>query len=318
MGRNQVSFNGKFLAFDTEADFTHLYNQLALEMENNSLYIESILGNESNEDNIYTLYVQNDLNENLPLEQFEKSLNFQSLRKDLFEKETLWLSQQTGDSLDLSLSPDNHKMIDPILRTLYNADGEVMIAGKIYRIQDWGIIKFEAPEPSVYYQDYFENSTCSELVKIIRDSSLNGFECSSYISPVCKTRNYYDKSFYYNNNSRKYRIRGSVDFGFNYSSINARTTFYKKIAGGWFHRPAIIQAIIFGEGNKVFKTVVDCDGEEIWVERNERRRRADISASYILWGSYHHFRIKRNDITNIHRVWDTNTKVIDLYNGSYL
>lgn len=69
-------------------------------------------------------------NENQPYIDFEEAYQFCSLRKDILEKEMVWLSQQGEGKWDAAKDPDNHYIWDEE-RPLLNPQSEVIIKDSI-------------------------------------------------------------------------------------------------------------------------------------------------------------------------------------------
>ncbi|MEX0596167.1 MAG: hypothetical protein WD512_06665 [Candidatus Paceibacterota bacterium] len=68
-----------------------------------------------------------------PLTEFENQYNFVSLRSRINQREQEWLSNPNPD---FSLCPQIHSVTTFAERCLWNENGEIMVAGKIYKYSD--------------------------------------------------------------------------------------------------------------------------------------------------------------------------------------
>ena len=93
------------------------------------------------DDDFFQMEQQSGFNEFEPLEDFENSLGFCSLRKMLHNMQNDWLSQQPYQT-DLSGSPEEvwFNLDDEYESTLLNEQGEVIIDRNLYKYYDDGII----------------------------------------------------------------------------------------------------------------------------------------------------------------------------------
>ncbi len=72
-------------------------------------------------------------NDEQPLENFENLLGFNSLRKKIFNEELIWLE---NDDLDINSDPDNHYIVDEVIRSLLNENAEVKIGKSIFVMRE--------------------------------------------------------------------------------------------------------------------------------------------------------------------------------------
>jgi len=65
---------------------------------------------------------------------FERRYNFTSLRNTINDKESVWLNNSNPD---FDQCPQIHSIESHVERTLWNASGEVMVGGKIYKYDEF-------------------------------------------------------------------------------------------------------------------------------------------------------------------------------------
>lgn len=314
---NNYDYSGEFLNFTSVEAFDELYLSLKNQLDNHNNYINSLVENIDDEEELNLFFNENNINPNQPLIDFENSLNINSLRKKLETEEIEWLHTQSGD-LNLDESPDNHRIADPILRTILNEDGEYMINGKIIRNTSWGQVKLEEPIADIYYRDYLTVEENTELVKFIPDDLGVG----DININTCKSQSLYVKDYFFDNNTRRMRTRGQI-YGLagidGRSYITATTKYYKKVAGLWFFRNAELHAEIDGVAFLSPAFNVCQASEQTYVYDIEQGRNHTITAGvYVTYSggnSSDLYKISNDRMYGIHKVWNTNRKQVDIYDG---
>lgn len=167
-------------------------------------------------------------------EQFEKKLNFNSLRSILFEKEEIFLNNPNPN---WELDPDNHFIVLDEERTFLNADAEIKIGNSIYKFTEQYL--FEITDGN--YDTLLEiknNGYNAKMTNVIvtdleSNEKVNASEYSTKSnSNGCKK--FKSKSgFRYNSNNTK-RIKWVVKLRtFFNNKLIAKTVNYKKKGKRW-------------------------------------------------------------------------------------
>lgn len=118
-------------------------------------------------------------NEEKPLLDFNKQLNFKSLYKKISTEEEEWLRQ---DELDFDNDPDNHFILEDEVRAILNTDAELMIGDKIYKYNKDGY--FEIANGSLKILAELSNGVSNYFslpnnVKFVGDDGSRGDGCNS-------------------------------------------------------------------------------------------------------------------------------------------
>jgi hypothetical protein len=103
--------------------------------EYNERYIAPLLAGRS-DDELVEIAEQGGIDSYKPFEEFERSLNFTSLRKVLLEAELHWL--ETTDGENIEEDPDNHYVMETSFRTVLNPNAELKIGGVYFRYLEEG------------------------------------------------------------------------------------------------------------------------------------------------------------------------------------
>lgn len=297
------NYSGKMLSFDTQTDFENTLRDLEEEMRLNGEYISNIIGPGVTDENLIEQYfINNNLNEFKPLIDFENKYNHQSLRKNIWDLETQWLSIQS-DTFDNN-DPDNHYISDIYIRTVLNPNSEIMIEGKIYRFYGWGEVKIINQDLTAYYSDYHANQT----------STNPNVEITTYAIPTdCTVSSHWIQNFNLSSN-RKMKIEASLEREgfFRANRYVARTKYYAKLFGVWKRRKADLYANIYGYTSRQY-----CGGNVFFINvvRNQYTSSADaIFRVYdsSIWGD---LMAQDNKIHSRHKVWNANFKRKDYYDG---
>src|SRR5690606_8348760 len=86
------------------------------------------------DDQLDSLEEQIGYNDDQPLVDFESEFSgFFSLRKDIDQKEDVFLASSNSDKINLD--PDNHFVADEVERTLLNSKAEVKVGDTIYMLR---------------------------------------------------------------------------------------------------------------------------------------------------------------------------------------
>jgi hypothetical protein len=92
------------------------------------------------EDDLNDLEESSGFNADLPLDEFEQSHEFYSLRKDVLIAEEAFLDTSDQPGFDWANDPDDVPLIDGIERTVFNPQQEVIICNIIYKYVEDGLI----------------------------------------------------------------------------------------------------------------------------------------------------------------------------------
>lgn len=136
--------------------------------QNSSLSIDSL--------NSYEEYIAFDCEK--PLTDFEDYYSFSSLRKKINSDEELWLDNEIlVDSLD----PDNHFIIENVVRCILNEDSEIKIGDSIYKLVENGyfIVTNGSFITLNILKNNIENYDTISNVVFIGDENLKGTNCLS-------------------------------------------------------------------------------------------------------------------------------------------
>lgn len=301
--RQISNYSGKMLSFATLHDFENTLRDLEEEMRLNSEYINNIIGpGVTNEDVIEQYFIDHHLDEFKPLVDFEIYYGHLSLRKNIWDLESQWLSHQ-GDIFD-SHDPDNHYISDIYIRTLLNIDSEVMIEGKIYRFYGWGEIKIKNQDLTAYYSQYEANEI----------SANPNVEIQTYALPIdCTTRTHWIHNFNLSS-KRKMKIEASLETE-SFLRANryvARTRHYGKFFGLWKRRNADLYAGIYGTTGRNF-----CGGNEFIINESKAHYGSSVDVIFRVYdsGVWGDLRAQDNKIHSRHKVWNSNFKRKDYYDG---
>lgn len=320
-GKNGTEYTGQFLSFETEQDFINAYNQLEAAMEANATHIRNMIGTVTDEDELDAKFAQFGLDEFKPLKDFENQYGLRSLRKEIKEQEEAWLAVQ-GDEFDDN-DPDDHHIFDTVLRTLLNKDGEVMIAGKIIRNEEWGKVNILNMDAGAYYQRHPCDGISSGNVEI--EPLDRGNPCDPYAgngggsgggnNSTCKTSVNHDRQ--YNTSTRRKMMtqvklqRANV---FHSNRFIARTRFFKKVAGIWLRKRADLYVKM--EGHHQWGS--DCSAMN-YIHRENAKYAGEVEVKYVNpmpYGAQNDLAVKNNVLHSTHKLWGENTKVMDFYDGN--
>ncbi|PZX44010.1 hypothetical protein LX97_01015 [Nonlabens dokdonensis] len=137
-GVAQVSTNN-MLHFPSMDSFYQTLDDLEQQVENHE---DSFVIPNSNlsEDDLNDLEESSGFNADLPLDEFEQSHEFYSLRKDVLIAEEAFLDTSDQPGFDWANDPDDVPLIDGIERTVFNPQQEVIICNMIYKYVEDGLI----------------------------------------------------------------------------------------------------------------------------------------------------------------------------------
>lgn len=317
-------YTGQFLSFSSYEHFESVYNQLELAIDANDNYIRQKIGVVTDEDELDAKFAQYNLDEYKPLKDFENQFGLNSLRKNIYEREAQWLSIQ-GDVFD-NQDPDDHNIFDSVLRTLLNKDGEVMIAGKIIRYEDWGKIEISNMDVEAYYQrtpcDYSGNNTNIGIEPLNKANPCdpNAVANPPYSSYDCKINFSHEKDFN-TSTRRKMKIQAKLQQESVYllrkNRIIARTRYFKKVAGVWIRKRADLYVKINGVHGYYGE---NCETENIPVFREKYKYGGEVEVKYTRpsGGGWNppSMSVKRNSLYSTHKLGGGNMKFMNLYGGN--
>ncbi len=272
--------------------------------------------------------------EDQPLLDFEKSLNFSSLRKKILEDELNWLSSQTDTIWNADEDPDNHHIFDDTERSLLNIGSEFIVGTSrenyvIHKILsncvaikildlDLDLLRLINIDP----MGYIENTTNypENLMVIIADGCAgNG---GSGGGGSCKSRVDYRKYFSTGSETKIKTIDKikekvlSGDHGIAGSVLKSKTKYYRKntgIFGGWRKGITTISVEIQGSYNNFcsssFKNVSPN------LKKTAKRHKVKVKAWYEP-GLTDYYAIRApNKLFGVHKRRADVVKTIDFYNG---
>lgn len=316
-GKGGTEYTGEFLSFESIQDFENTYYQLEAELDANDFYIRNMIGTVTSDEEIDAKFVQYNLDEFKPLKDFENLYGLNSLRNEIFNQENAWLATQ-GDDFDED-DPDNHYIFDIILRTMLNKDAEVMIAGTIYRFDNWATIEIFNMDPEAYYRAY----PCDGDDPISPNTGIDPFNranpcdwqsesgggggSNSCRASVSHTREYKISS----NRKMKTQVKLQREFPiFRNNRFIARTRYFKKVLGVWLRKNADLYVKM--EGTHQLTGCVN--GVYILEERNKYGGQAEVK--YVNPSQFDEFAIKKQSLFSTHKLWGGNTKTMDFYDGN--
>lgn len=123
-----VAFDGTMLVFQNGSQFTRVMECLAQQVDDHGDGFESqTTAMTDDEASDYAESIGFD--DDQPLINFENNLGFYSLRTQIASDLVQWLNHPV---LDENTDPDNHVVIDDVLRALLNPAGEVKVGGTVY------------------------------------------------------------------------------------------------------------------------------------------------------------------------------------------
>jgi len=272
-------------------------------------------------------------NENQPYIDFEEAYQFCSLRKDILEKEMVWLSQQGEGKWDAAKDPDNHYIWDEE-RPLLNPQSEVIIKDSIgddiiYKFFEGGYITItnndyaelrefnlnglpSNPDNSRFHP-YGIDYDSSEFGDLVAWSNFPDFPQSGGDDPHCTEDKRHEKYFSTGSKTKIKAVdkfRSTAKF-FTQNKIKAKTKYYRKKLLGWTLGRTTITANLetfdglnCGSGwtfNPVFKT------------RKASKVKAVVCKSYF---QQYKPKVIDNILYGTHKRRDDVVKVIDLYDGN--
>ena len=125
---NGVSFDGNMLVFQSGSQFTDVMQCLSDQVDTYGSDFDSQT-NSMTDDQANDYAQSTGFDEDQPLINFENNLGFYSLRAKLSAATDQWLNNPV---LDEANNPDNHVIIDDVLRALLSPGGKVNVAGQVY------------------------------------------------------------------------------------------------------------------------------------------------------------------------------------------
>ena len=129
-----VAFDGNMLVFQNGSQFKRVMECLVQKVDDHGDAFDTQTDGMTDEDaEVYAQSVNFD--EDQPLINFENHLGFYSLRTKIEADLVQWLNHPV---LDETTDPDNHVVIDDVLRALLNPAGEVKVDGTVYNFTTLG------------------------------------------------------------------------------------------------------------------------------------------------------------------------------------
>ena len=120
------------LSFDSPEEFEATVDSLEMVFDNFQTQFTNQYVNFSDED-LNDLVINQNLDLEEPLSNFETSIAFTSLRIKINQEESTWLQKPDPD---FDNCPQFHPVQSHAERSLWNDNGEIIIAGKIYKYDD--------------------------------------------------------------------------------------------------------------------------------------------------------------------------------------
>lgn len=298
-------FPGKFLSFKTQEDFDRVYLLLEQELEQNNKYIQNLVGEIIIEEKYDSVFEQHKLDPYKPLKDFENRYGHYSLREDIIQKESVWLSKQLDEFDDND--PDNHFIGDVVLRSLLNDNSEVMIGGQLKRSYEWGFVNINNLEED-YYRLY--NKDDKNLIN-------DGLQITIYASDdrtsceINKSHTYY----FHTDKRRKMKIQAKLERESNHNrnKFLASTKYYKKVAGTWIRKSANVFASIGGYHD----FAPNCN-QNIEFFKPKSSSSGSVTSTHVNpmpSGAMNDMSFRSKKIYSTHKLWGDHNKVIDLYYG---
>jgi hypothetical protein len=213
------------LSFETEAEFDATLDSLELEYQRFQTDFESTYANLNDSDlNDFIRTTKLDLEE--PFTNFENHVGFNSLRKNIIQKEDIWLENPNANN---AVFPHNHPVRSHAERSLWNEKGEIMVEGKIYKYTDENFIKIEDGDFYKLAQINNGDSTVygSPQVYVVSNENPNTLPSNGVI---CERNSHNDK--YYVNNDFRVEYANSLKskkWEYGKHHMYASTYLYKKV-----------------------------------------------------------------------------------------
>lgn len=200
-----------------------------------------------------------------PFIDFEKQFKgFKSLRKEIAEKEEVWLNNEV---LDEATDPYNHFVFEEEMRTVLNPKGQVKVGKELIQMTMFGYIKItdgnfntldlvlnndarELDLPNVIIVGSYDGTVDgSNTPSITTTDGTSGSTTTNYSTLAGDCRNSINTTqYYYPANNRK--IKGYQKLGYSFwhgSSAMAKTRHFKKKWYGWRCRRDWIGVRVQGE-----------------------------------------------------------------------
>ena len=137
-----VGFDGTMLVFNDGQQFTNVMHCLEQQVDDHGEAFDS--QTDGMTDDQATTYAESiGFDEDQPLVNFENGLGFYSLRTKIAADLVQWLNNPV---LDDNTDPDNHVIIDDVLRALLNPAGRVKVGSTVYDFTDLNSVNIPRPE----------------------------------------------------------------------------------------------------------------------------------------------------------------------------
>lgn len=273
-GLPTVSTNN-ILVFESRELLESVFNQMINDYDQYNENLDQQIPEDLTDDDLENYIVENNLDENNTLNNFENNLNFKSLRQIINEKEAIWLETQ-GEVWDINTDPDNHFIVSDFERTLLNEGSELIIKDSerrpvIFKYFEWGHIEIsdlnteilkEINQGNINNPQVLENMAASKSALKIFWKNKDGLITSSGCRKSGKKVNYY----YYGGK----QIKGftSQNQGIFDNTLVAKTKGYQWKRGQWRNRKLWVHAGVSGLNRGDWKVNHNCvdviDGSADW------------------------------------------------------
>lgn len=160
-----VAFDGTMLVFQDGNQFTNVMECLSQQVDNHGDAFDN--QTDGMTDDQATTYAESiGFDEDQPLINFENGLGFYSLRTKIAADLVQWLNHPV---LDENTDPDNHVIVDDVLRALLNPAGKVKVGGTVYDFTDLNSVS--PPRPEGLFECWILGETKIESRMIMERSS---------------------------------------------------------------------------------------------------------------------------------------------------
>lgn len=213
-GANNLSVENGMLVFSSKEFYLEIYHELDRKNEEFQNKVSKNSLSDSNESELGTT-------DNKVLKNFEKQHSFFSLRKQIEEKEEIWLNKET---LDLENDPDEHFVNGEVLRTLLNPNAEIKIGNSIFKMTESGIM-YEITNSDMEILDNLRNGVFDDSDKLIKHfkNDSKGY----YLNKHRTVQRYYD------DNKKMFKAKVTVTNAPYLRFIKGTTRSFKKKRNSW-------------------------------------------------------------------------------------
>jgi hypothetical protein len=216
------STSGTMMSFATIAEYENTIQMLQDAIENNLVAFYAQYGHLEG-DELDDLIDSLGFNEYQPLIDFEEQHGFtNSMRKKMQGLEELWLANEV---LDPETDPDNGNLFDIFDQTLYNEEGEIMIAGRI--------LSYDKPDYDYEIINDYENSLTkiNNGEDVSTDPNIESFEKNNGTCLFWKEQHDWDQ--FSSNRKVKRKVKVRRYWGGTQIITTAKIVSHRKKTFGW-------------------------------------------------------------------------------------